>query len=642
MALGFMRRHRRWLYVFLWLVILTFVIFFGIPMDEIAGTEGVGATVAEVGDRRITAADYTRAYNDQRRFYQRNFQGRLDDETLKRMGLEEQALQGLIDQHVLVQEAERLGLTVDDESLKAYIRDHPNFQANGRFIGGPELRRIMERQGLTVEQFEKEMRQTLLREMLESLVTDGVSVTDADVEAEYRRRNEKVKVEYVLAAADPATVAVTEDEVKAHFEKEKESYRLPERRVLSFILLDPPLVQSRVTITERDKRAYYDAHKDEYRREEEICAAHVLVKVKSEEQPEGHAEAEARALAQKALEELKGGKDIAEVARRVSEDQASAPRGGDLGCFGRGRMVGLGPEFDDVAFQLRPGEVSDLVRTPEGFHVIRVSARRDEAVEDFDTVKPGIEQALLATRGREVAGEMAGAIGAALAGGRSLEDAARDQGVAVQKSPPLARGEARPPLASPAVLARAFELTRGQTAPEPLPVGGGAAFVRVDEVQPPRMPDFAEVKDAVQAALKRERAFERARGLAAEVKGRAADGGLEKAAVAYGLVRKQTDAPVSRGQAMGDLGTGAALEEAAFTLPPQALSEPVRTARGYAILRVLEKQAADPAALATERAAIRAALQEQKRGQLFRAYLQEARKRFKVERHDDVLRKLVG
>ncbi|HET7747601.1 MAG TPA: SurA N-terminal domain-containing protein, partial [Vicinamibacteria bacterium] len=460
MALGFMRRHRRWLYVFLWLVILTFVIFFGIPMDEIAGTEGGGATVGEVGDRRITAAEFQRAYADQRRFIQRRYGDRLDEETLKRLGLEEQTLQRLINEHVLDQEAERLGLIVDDDSLKAFIEQHPDFQVNGRFVGGAELKRIMERQGLTVQHFEKEMRATLLRERLHDLVTDAVTVTEAEVEAEHRRRNERVKVEYVLAAADPTTVAVTDEEVKAHFEKEKESYRLPERRVLSYILLDPALVQSRITLNDREKRAYYDAHKDEYRREEEVCAAHVLVKVRSDEQPEGHPEEAARALAQKALDEVRAGKDFAEVARRSSEDQGTAPKGGDMGCFGRGQTV---PEFDQVVFSLKPGEVSDLVRTPHGFHVMKVNTRREESVEDFEAVKPRIEQALMSQRGRDVLTQLASAIGDALGAGRSLEDAAQEQGVAVQKSAPLARGEAKPPLGSPAILARAFELTRGQT-----------------------------------------------------------------------------------------------------------------------------------------------------------------------------------
>lgn len=639
MALGFMRRHRRWLFGFLWLVILAFIILY-IPEFTQDAEQGLGLTVAQVADRKITLGEYQRSYQRQRQMYQSLYQGRMNDEMLRRLGLEEQALQGLVDDRILVLEAERLGIRVDDEALRQRVATAPEFQQDGRFLGGAEIKKRLERQGVTVKEFEDSFRNSLLRERLVSLVTDSVHVSAAEAEKEYRRRNEQVKAEYVVVTADNSGLGATDDEVRARFEAGKDAYRLPERRVLSYVLVDAPSLATRVTLTDRDLLAYYELHRDELQQPEELCASHLLVKVKaSPDAKEGHADDEARRLAQSALDEIRLGGDFAAVAKRVSEDAGSAAQGGDLGCFARGRMV---PEFDNAAFSLDAGEVSDVVRTSFGYHVIKAVSRKDESVPAFAEVKEPIRQSVMAERVQALVQEKADAVAAALRAGRSLEEAAREQGFSVQKSAPLGRGDVVPPLASPALLARAFELKKGEASQDPLPVTNGYALISVQDIQPPRMPELKEVQDKVRADVIAEKAFAKARALAADLRSRAEQGGLEKAAAGLGLVRKQTDALVARGQPLGDLGASAALETAVYSLPAGALSEPVRTPAGFAVVRVLEKKDYDPAAFEREKATLVASLTEERRGQLFRAYMQEARKRFPVLRRPDALRRVVS
>lgn len=219
---------------------------------------------------------------------------------------------------------------------------------------------------------------------------------------------------------------------------------------------------------------------------------------------------------------------------------------------------------------------------------------------------------------------------------------AREHGLTVQKSAPLRRGEAAPPLSSPALVSRAFEMKRGEGEAEPYPVGAGYAFIALDEVQQPRVPELKEVQDKAKADLQLERALELARAKAADVKVRAEKDGLEKAAAAVSLVRKETPGLVSRGQAFGDLGTAASLDDAAFALAPGVLSEPVRLPRGYAVLRLLEKKAYDPTAFAKEKDSLMSSLTDERREKMFQAYLQEARKRFPVEKRPAVLRRAVA
>src|SRR6185436_15719648 len=157
----------------------------------------------------------------------------------------------------------------------------------------------------------------------------------------------------------------------------------------------------------------------------------------------------------------------------------------------------------------------------------------------------------------------------------------REQGLTVQKSAPLRRGEGAPPLTAPALLARLFEMKRAEIESEPFPAGSGYAFVALDEVQAPRLPELKEVQDRVKADVVLEKALDKARTRAEDLRSRAASEGLDKAATALGLVRKETSGLVSRGQPFGDLGTVAAIDDAAFTLAPNTLSEPVRLPRGY-------------------------------------------------------------
>jgi peptidyl-prolyl cis-trans isomerase D len=528
---------------------------------------------------------------------------------------------------------------VDDEVVKHRLATSPEFQLNGRFLGGDEIRRRLERQGTSVREFEDSLRASILRERLISLVTDGVKVTPAEAEEEYRRRNEQIKAEYVLVPANQAGVAASDDEVKARFEADKDRYKFPERRVLSYVAVDAPTLQPRVTLTERDKQAWYEAHRDEMAQPEELCASHVLIKIKSSPTAaEGHTEEEALRLARAVQAELAAGADFAAVARKSSEDLGSAPQGGDLGCFPRGRMV---PEFDTAAFALAPGQTSELVRTNFGYHVIKAISKKDEAVPPYAQVKDQIQGAALSERVQALAREKANAISAALRAGRRLEDAAREQDLTVQKTEPLARGQSRPPLSSSALLARDFEMKKGETAPEAFPVNGGFAFIAVDDVQPPRAAQFDEVKDKVKADLMLDKGYQAARATADALRARAEKDGLEKAAAAASLVRKQTDALVSRGQPLGDLGAGAGLEKA-WSLPVGALSPPLKTPAGWAVVRVLEKKEFDPAAYEKEKASLMSSLAEQRKGQLFQAYMQEARKRFPVLRRPDVMQRVAS
>jgi peptidyl-prolyl cis-trans isomerase D len=641
MALAFMRRHRSILNWLLVLVIASFIYFY-IP-TFLGPTQGsLGEALGTVGGLPITVGEFQKTYLQARQRYERIYQGQLNAEALKALGIENQVFDGLVAERVVLLEAKRLGLSVTDEEVAHEIATSPSFQQNGRFVGADQIRRYLESTGTTVEEFEQQIRADLLRRRLEAVVTSAVTVTPAEAEREFRRRTEQIKGEYVLVdtARFRSQVSATDAGARARFESRKEAYKLPQRRVVSYVLVDPEALQARAAVTDREIEVYFGEHKEEFVQPEEVCASHILVKAKAHpEDTEGHTDAEAKKIAEDLLGEVKAGGDFAAIAKARSEDKGSASRGGDLGCFQRGSMV---PEFDEAAFSLAPGQTSDLVKTSFGYHIIRVASHHDETTPALSQVKERIRSTLLGQKASALADEKVAAMGAALRHGTSLEDAAKDEGLVVSKSAPFARGETPAPLSSPALVARAFDLRPKQAATEPFPVAHGTAFISLDEIQAPRQPQFEEVKEKIKAEIIEEDALARAKETAATLEARARKDGLEKAATALGLVRKETSGFVSRGSAFGDLGSSVTLDEAAFSLPEKTLSEPIPVTDGYAVFRITEKHGYDPQAFESQKASLIASLESAKKGQLFQAYMSQARGRVEVDRRPDLMKRVAG
>ena len=642
MALAAMRRHRRWLYGFLWIVILAFVILY-VPALTDRGQGTPAETLVDVGGLKVSLGEYQRAYNRQKQYYSQLYQGRLDENMIRQLGLEGQVLDNLVSERLVELEAKRLGIAVSDEAVARAITTSPDFQDAGKFIGKDEIRRRLELAGLSEDDLEHSLRQRIERESLESLIGAGVQVSDAEAEREFRRRTEQLRLEYVQVDSArykvEAAVAPSDDQVKARFESKKDSYKIPEKRVLSYVLLDRATLQPQVSVTDRELEVYYNDRREDFRQQEEACASHILVKVKQGEAAEGHTDEEAKALAQKALDQLKAGADFATLAKKVSEDTGSSAQGGDLGCFQPGRMV---PEFDDAVFALQPGANSELVKTQFGYHVIHLVSKKDASVQPFAELKERIRASVLDRKVVELGEQKSQALADALAHKKTLDEAAKAQGLTVQKSAPFARGELPPGLASPSVVARAFQLKQGETEKEGFSVAQGAVFVALAEIQPARAPELKDVAERVRAELVDEAALAKARETALELRAKAESAGLEKAAAALSLVRKETPSLTGRGQPLGDLGTGMALEEAAFALPEKTLSAPVRTQSGWAVLRVLEKKPFDAAEFERQKAALRAGLRQQRQAELFRAFLIAARDRYEISRNAEAYKRALG
>ena len=633
-----MRRHKGWLKWSLALVVLTFVVFY-IP-DFITPT-GAGAApsevLANVEGEEITVRDFQRRYTAQLQAYRNAYGSQLSEQLLRQLGIEQQILQQMVDEEAMVAEAQRQGLRVSDVEVRERILAIPAFQENGRFIGEQRYRQMLQMNNppLTTSDFEENLRRALLIEKLRNAVTGWMTVTDPEVAEEYRRRNEKVKLDVVPLTPDAFTsqVNVADADLNAYFEKNKEKYRIGEKRRIRYALVDVDQVRQQVSISDAELDAFYKQNIAQYSTPEQVAASHILLKIEEKD------EAAVRKQAEEIAKRAKGGEDFAALAKQFSEDESNNTTGGSLGEFGRGTMV---PEFETAAFAMKSGEVSDPVKTSFGYHIIKIEKSQPASTRPLTEVRSEIEDQLKWQKAQQQAESVAKGLEAQMKTTADLDRLAKERGLNVQDSTAFLRDEPIDGLGpAPEVAAQALQLADGAVSPA-LRVSRGWVFATVIGKEEPRVPQLTEVRDRVREDLTRERAAELAKTKAAEIatmlKGA---GDFAAAAKKAGLEVKPTEL-ITRGSPIPDLGISPEVDAAAFALPVGGVSDPITTATGTAIIRVADKEAVTDAQVTTGMDQVRDELVNQRRDRFFSGYMTEAKKKLEIQINQETLQRAVG
>lgn len=629
MALKWLRDKMKYLTWILWIVILVFVAFLFLDFGGVRSMSGRAEDVAvTVGPERISFQEFRDAYRRLDEQYRQAFGNQLSDEFVAR-----QVLDQLVNQRILLLEARRLGLSTTDAEVRKAILELPYFKnEEGTFIGDEEYLRRLHAARLAPDTFESSLRSDLLIDKLRDVIAETIYVSDAEVERAYREQAEKAKIRFVSLDVNQAPAQAeapanetppTEAELAAYFEEHQEVYRLPEKRVISYLLVDTGELRRQIEIPDAELRAYYDEHPDEFKRPERLRARHILVKV-TPDRPAAQAEARIRQIKAR----IEGGEDFAAVAREASEDEGSAAQGGDLGYFGRGQMV---PAFETAAFGAEVGKLVGPVQSDFGFHLIEVLDRQAGGQIPFEEAQVRIRGRLLTERVRELAEakarEVAQRITAEkLSTDEQLRSLAEEEGVSYQTTEPFARADAIPGLGRPPELLRvAFELEQGAFS-EPLELPRGWAVVRVQEIQPPRLPELAEVEERVRGDLEQKR--RRAAALARLEEARQAiDGGesFDQVVAGLGLEIKESN-EFGTGDSVTGVGRNQELVRAALAGSVGEVGGPIETATGAVLFEVTDRKTFDPAEFEKAKEETRQALVDQRRDSVL-ASLIEARRR---------------
>jgi peptidyl-prolyl cis-trans isomerase D len=630
-----MRRHRDWLKWSLGLVCVAFVLFY-IP-DFLRGTgadAAAGDTIAKVEGREITAGDFRRTYQAQLQAYRSAYGASMSDQLLKQLGVEQQILQQMVDERAALAEAERLGISVSDEEVRQRIFATPAFQENGAFIGEARYQQLlrMQRPPMLPSEFEDNVRNQLTVEKLRGSLTDWLTVSDKELEQEYRRKNDKVKIAVVSFLADTfrAQVTATDAEVATYFDGHKTDFKIPEKRKIRYLLIDVDALRAKVVVPPADVERAYNNGIEQYTTPEQVRASHILLKT------EGKDDAAVKAKAEEILKQAKGGADFAELAKKNSEDDASAKNGGDLDYFGRGRMV---PEFDTAVFAMQPGQISDLVKTQYGYHIIKLVDKKNATTRTLADVRQQITDQLAYERAQAQAADLSQSLEKQISKPADLDKAAKAQGLAVQESGFFARDEPILGLGpSPEAANRAFEMKQGDVA-GPLRASRGFVFETLVAKQDPYVPKVDEVKDRVRDEVIKQKSRAASRQKAAEIAAKLkAAPDFEKAAKAAGLEAKTTDL-IAKDTPIPDLGAAPAVEDAAFKLAVGAVSDPIATDNGTAVIKVLEKKEVTPEEWTSSKDRFRDELLSERRNRFFSAYMVKAKQKMKIDVNREALQR---
>jgi peptidyl-prolyl cis-trans isomerase D len=632
-----MRRHKGWLKWSLAAVVLTFVLFY-VPDFLSTGTGAApGEVLAEVEGETITVGAFQRRYQAQLQAYRNAYGAGISEDLLRQLGIEQQILQQLVDEQAMVAEAARQRITVSDIEVRERILAMPAFQENGVFIGEQRYRQVLSFQNppLTTTEFETQLRRAIAVEKLRNVLTAWMTVSDAEVADAYRRRHEKVRLDVV--AITPETfrdqVQLSEADLQAHYEAHLEGYRVGERRRIKYALVDVDQLRERVTVPEEEIQAFYEANRAQYSAPEEIRASHILFNF-DEDDP-----AEIRARAESVLAEARAGADFAALAREHSQDEGSAALGGDLDYFGRGRMV---PEFEQAAFALEIGQISDLVESPFGFHIILLTDRRPESTQTLDEVRDEIVDQLRWRLAQEQAEQTARAVEPAVRTPADLDRVATERGLVIEESDYFQRDEPITGLGpAPEVSARVFAMAEGEVS-EATRIARGWVFFTPTGTREPYVPSLDEVRDRVRDDATTERARTIARERATSLSGTlrtASDFGA--AATRAGVEVVPTEL-LTRGSPIPSVGISPAAEAAAFTLPVGGVSDPIDFPGGQVIVRVAEREDVTEAQIEAGRDELRQELVEERRDRFFSAYMMKARSAMRITVREDTMARVLG
>ncbi|MGH9407891.1 MAG: peptidyl-prolyl cis-trans isomerase [Vicinamibacterales bacterium] len=630
-----MRRHKGWLKWSLAIVVAAFI-FLYIPSFLSSNPQGAAANgvVATVEGHDITAAQFRRVYEQQMQAYRASYGANVDERLLKQLGIDQRIVEQMIEEEASLAEAHRLGITASDAEVRDRILAMPAFQENGQFIGDARYKEVLSMQNppMRPDEFEGQIRDSIVVEKLQAVLTDWITVPNADVAREFKRRNEKVKLEVVAFPADKfrAGLSATDADVAKYFDGHKDAYRVPEKRKIRYLTINEQALEEHQTVTGQQIERYYNDNIQQFSTPEEVRASHILLKT------DGKNDDDVKKQAEDILKRAKAGEDFAALAKKYSQDDASAKKGGDLDFFPRGQMD---PAFEKAAFALQPGQISDLVKSQFGFHIIKVTDKKAATTKSLADVRGQIEDQLKLQAAQADAQKLADQVASELKKPADFENVARAHGLQTGESGFFQQDE---PIAgigmAPAVGQQAFQMNEGDVSGA-LRTPQGYAFIAVTGHQDPYIPKLDEVKARVRDDVLKQKAVEAARQKAASIDAAlktTQSGDFDKAAKAAGLDVKTTDL-IARGSAIPDVGASPAVDDVAFALPQGGVSDPIVTDNGAAIIKVTERKDATPADLAAQQDSLRTELLNDRKNKFFSAYMTKARQRMKITVHRETI-----
>ncbi len=556
-----------------------------------------------------------------------------------------QMVDQMVTERAMAMEAERMGFQVSDADVADSIRQMvPSLFPDGKFVGKETYAAMLAQQNMTIDQFESDLKRQVAISRFRDIAMEGTIVTPAEIEAAFRKKNEKIKVEWVKLTADKykAESQPSAQELQEFYKSNSLRYTVPEKKNLTVLSADEARMEASLNMTDADLQRLYDQNKEAFRTPERVKARHILLKTQGKPASE---EAAIKAKGEALLKQIKGGADFAKLAKENSEDTGSAVNGGDLGDWiTHGQMV---PEFDKAIFSLKPGETSDLVKTQYGYHIVQTLARQDAGLRSFAEVKGDLATQYKKQRATEMLQQASDKAQAALQKDpQHPEKVAAEFNMQVTKVPNFMSGGAIGDNAPNGDFDQSVATLKKGEVSQAVTANNKVLLAVVDDVIPGHPSSFEEVQGQIRDTMVANRSSAAVQRHAAELveKAKAMGGDLAKAAKSMGLEVK-TSGEVDRSGTIEGLGTASYVAEG-FSRPDGSVFGPIGMPDGTAVMKVISHTAPDPALLPAQRSAIRDDIKSQRardRNILFENGVKDLLiKQGKIKIHQDVINRLIA
>jgi peptidyl-prolyl cis-trans isomerase D len=547
--------------------------------------------IAVVNGQVIALEEYRSTYEQLLDQYRRQFGGALDQQLVKTLGLKRQALDHLINRRLVLQKADELNLQVTDNELADAIQGMEVFQENGRFVS-ERYQRLLAMNRMTPEVFEESLRRDLLVDKTQQYILGSVKVSDAEAWESFQWREEQIAIDYVLFK--PSTfnndVEVAPEELESYFSSHEKDYETSASVKAGYVRLDFEAFESQVSVSEDEIVEYFEDNRETFGTPKRVRARHILFQL-TPEAPQETLDA-VRAKAQKVLEEARSGADFAELARQYSEDPGSKDQGGDLGFFTRERMV---KSFSDAAFSMAPGQISDLVASRFGWHIIKVEQIEEATEPVLAEVYDEIQKKLVKEAAKNLAYDEAESLYMATYGGGRLGEIAEAKGRQVLETDFFARSD---PIEGVSPADKFAEIAFGlgdDEVSEPLELSDGYYLVEIVERKDAEIPTLQSIAEKVRTdllAVKQDALAQEKAGAFLESLQQGKD--LDAAAKDQQLEVKSSDF-FKRTGSIPEIGSEQELVTVAFSMGPTnpIPDNVIKGRQGYFVIRFKDRKSAD-------------------------------------------------
>ncbi len=619
-------------------VILLFICL-GMVLYLVPGLTGGSSTDANSPDAIASVAGHPITVVD----FQQRFDQMLDNQQIPQMMrpiYARQLLNDMVFQQALAYEAQQLGIQVTPQEEAARIREMvPDAWKGNKWNPQVYQNAVQQGTGMSVPQFESSLRDSMLEEKFRDLVTDGITVSPVEVQQEFQWRNDRVTLKYALIKPSDlaAKIQPTDADLQAWFSRNQARYQIPEKRSVSYALLDLAKLRASTQVTDAELQAYYKAHLADYQVPNRVHVEHIQFKTV------GKTDAEIAEIKKKAEDVLKQaqkkGANFEALAKKYSEDDSSASKGGDVGWILQGQTA---PAFEKAAFGTPIGQVSDLVTTPYGFEIIKVLDRQEAHTKTLAEVHDEVQKAVLDQKVSDQANQIANELADAVRDSdrQSLDVLAKKFNLQLGQVPPVSANEAVGPLGnSQEIHALVSSLQPGELS-QPVETDGGYVIFTVKNIIPAHQGTLAEVHAQALADYQQEKAIDLARQKAQELAQKVKSGEpLDKAAKELDLTVATSD-PFARNGSVPAVGSGRQLA-AAFDLQPGQTGGPTQIEGNWVVYQVASHQPANPADFAAQQAGIKQELLQTRQNAAFEAFrsslLDQLRKEGKLTINSDQL-----